>query len=543
MSRSVGASTEVGRAPSATIDIRRRSLPSVAEAREKASHKSNVKPEFQYELLLMFAKNELSAAVTAPLLAVIVAVGAMFWAPPRDLLLWLGAVLVAKAVQIALCVQFIKAPPDEATTSPWRARITAAELLYGVTWASVAFISPDTQGEVAHTFIFASFLIVIAMRMLFASALMPMVYAGTLPMTAAIVVCFALLVNPFYWAMATMAVGVHIYFIWLTSGFNSTVIDMLEFRAEKDALIAELERAKAISEEARARAEEANLAKSRFLATMSHELRTPLNAIIGFSEIMQGEILGPHGNPTYKEYANDIHQSGQHLLNLINEILDISRIEAGRYELNESAVDLAKVAADCHRLMRLRAETKELKIVELFEPALPQLWADERAVRQICLNLISNAVKFTPVGGTVTLAIGSTGLGGQFLSVKDTGPGIPEEEIPSVLTSFGQGSLAQQAAEGGTGLGLAITKGLTELHDGTFELKSKFGYGTEVTISFPRKRVIDPTPPASETQEPETGNPRLAWRARQTGEKPPNPAGMTNGYIPAKLTFSRPNRT
>jgi two-component system cell cycle sensor histidine kinase PleC len=464
----------------------------------------------------MFAKNELSSAVTAPLLAVIVAIGAMFWAPPRDLLLWLGAVLVAKGVQVIVCAQFIKTPRNDAASPAWRARITSAEFLYGVTWAAVAFISPDTQGEAAHTFIFASFLVVIAMRMLFASALMPMVYAGTLPMTAAIVVCFALLDSPFYWAMAAMTVGVHIYFIWLMSGFNSTVVHMLEFRAEKDALIAELERAKAISEEARTRAEEANLAKSRFLATMSHELRTPLNAIIGFSEIIQGEILGPHGNPTYKEYANDIHQSGQHLLNLINEILDISRIEAGRYELNESPVDLAKVVADCHRLMRLRAETKELKIVELFEPGLPQLWADERALRQICLNLLSNAVKFTPVGGTVTLAIGSTGLDGQFLSVHDTGPGIPEDEIPSVLRSFGQGSLAQQAAEGGTGLGLPITKGLTELHDGTFELKSSLGYGTEVIISFPRKRVIDPTPAASEPEEFRAENPRLAWRARGT---------------------------
>jgi two-component system cell cycle sensor histidine kinase PleC len=345
---------------------------------------------------------------------------------------------------------------------------------------------------------------------------MPIVYSGTLPMTVAIVICFALLDNPFYWAMAAMAVGVHIYFIWLTSGFNSTLVDMLEFRAEKDALIAELERAKAISEEARARAEEANLAKSRFLATMSHELRTPLNAIIGFSEIMQGEILGPHSTPTYKEYANDINQSGQHLLNLINEILDISRIEAGRYELNESAVDLAKVVPDCHRLMRLRAEAKGLKIVELFEPGLPELWADERAMRQICLNLLSNAVKFTPTGGTVTLSVGSTSLGGQFLSVHDTGPGIPEDEIPSVLRSFGQGSLAQQAAEGGTGLGLAITKGLAELHDGTFELKSKLGYGTEVIISIPRKRVIEPTPTASQSHEAETGNPRLAWHARVT---------------------------
>jgi two-component system, cell cycle sensor histidine kinase PleC len=320
-------------------------------------------------------------------------------------------------------------------------------------------------------------------------------------MTVAIVIRFSLLDNPFYWAMAAMAVGVHIYFIWLMSGLNSTVMAMLEYRAEKDALIGELEQAKAISDEARARAEEANLAKSRFLATMSHELRTPLNAILGFSEIMRSEILGAHANPTYKEYANDIHQSGQHLLNLINEILDISRIEAGRYELNEGPVALAEVVEDCHRLIRLRAENKGLKIVEEFEEGLPQLWADERAVRQICLNLLSNAIKFTPTGGIVTLKVGRTGTAGQFLSVKDTGPGIPENEIPRVLRSFGQGSLAHQTAEGGTGLGLPITKGLTELHEGAFELKSKLRYGTEVVITFPRKRVMEALPRVPEPGE------------------------------------------
>ena len=247
---------------------------------------------------------------------------------------------------------------------------------------------------------------------------------------------------------------------------------------------------------------------------MSHELRTPLNAILGFSEIMRAEILGPHANPTYKEYAGDIHQSGQHLLNLINEILDISRIEAGRYELHEAPIDLAELVEDCHRLMRLRAESKGLKIVEAFEENLPQLWADERAIRQICLNLLSNAIKFTPSGGTIALKVGRTGTGGQFLSVKDTGPGIPENEIPRVLKSFGQGSLAHQTAEGGTGLGLPITKGLTELHDGAFELKSKLRYGTEVIITFPRKRVMEALPRVPEPAELRTERPkRPTWRA------------------------------
>jgi two-component system cell cycle sensor histidine kinase PleC len=350
------------------------------------------------------------------------------------------------------------------------------------------------------------------MRMLFASTVMPIVYAGTLPMTIAIVVRFALLDNPFFWAMAAMAVGVHIYFIWLMNGFNSTVMTMLEYRAEKDALIGELEQSKSISDEARLRAEEANLAKSRFLATMSHELRTPLNAILGFSEIMRGEILGPHANPTYKEYANDIHESGQHLLTLINEILDISRIEAGRYELHEAPVALAEVVEDCHRLMRVRAENKGLKIVEHFEENMTQVWSDERAIRQICLNLLSNAIKFTPTGGTITLKVGRTPLGGQFLSVKDTGPGIPEGEIPRVLRSFGQGSLAHQTAEGGTGLGLPITKGLIELHDGSFELKSKLRYGTEVIITLPRSRVMEALPRLAEPGEEQPQSPQKSWR-------------------------------
>jgi two-component system cell cycle sensor histidine kinase PleC len=294
--------------------------------------------------------------------------------------------------------------------------------------------------------------------------------------------------------LAIMALTAEAYFSLLAYRLYSTTLATLEARAEKDALIGELEQSKSISDEARLRAEEASQAKSRFLATMSHELRTPLNAILGFSEIMRSEILGTHENPVYKEYANDIHQSGQHLLNLINEILDISRIESGRYELHEAPVTLATVVEDCQRLLRLRAETKTLRIIEQFEPELPQLWADERAMRQICLNLLSNAIKFTPHGGTITLAIGETESGGQFLSVKDTGPGIPENEIPCVLKSFGQGSLAHQTAEGGTGLGLPITKGLAELHDGTFELKSRLRQGTEVKVSFPRKRVMEPLP-------------------------------------------------
>jgi two-component system, cell cycle sensor histidine kinase PleC len=231
---------------------------------------------------------------------------------------------------------------------------------------------------------------------------------------------------------------------------------------------------------------------------MSNELRTLLNAILGFSEVLQGEIFGADAVPMYKDYAGDIHNSGVHLLSLINGILDLSRIEAGRYELNEEAVSLYRVVEDCHHLLKLRAGNRGIRLHELFEPDMPWLWADERVVRQICLNLLSNAIKFTPQGGEIWLKVGWTASGGQCMSVKDTGPGIPEEEIPMVLASFGQGSNSIKSADQGAGLGLPIAKNLIALHGGTFTLKSKLRIGTEVVVTFPLERVMSALAPISD---------------------------------------------
>src|SRR5690606_41181913 len=254
------------------------------------------------------------------------------------------------------------------------------------------------------------------------------------------------------------------FFSYVAHHRNQVSVSLLSYRSEKDALIAELETAKAVSDEARRRAEEANLAKSRFLASISHELRTPLNAILGFSEVMAKEVLGPINNQTYREYANDVHESGKHLLELINEILDLSRIEAGRYQLNEEPLDLAEVVRECCRMMALKLRSKDIRLVQQFEPVLPRLLADERAVRQITLNLLSNAIKFSPTGGEVRVRVGWTAGGGQYLAIKDDGPGIPKEELPVVLSAFGQGSIAIKNAEQGTGLGLPIVQGLAALH-------------------------------------------------------------------------------
>jgi two-component system cell cycle sensor histidine kinase PleC len=467
----------------------------IRELRARLSQGTALKPEFEYELLSMFVRNELSARVTIPLLAVIFSLASMFWAPVLQASAWLATVISLKFFMIAACRKFLAQPRGEVRVDTWRNRFVWLELGSGIAWGGMAVVGLGAADAASHVFMLTSLIVLLAIRMTFASAVMSILYVGTIPMTLA--VCARLLMqgHPFYMAMAAMAVGLHVYFIFLAKGLNSTALAMLEFRAEKDALVAEIEEEKSISDEARRRAEAANVAKSRFLATMSHELRTPLNAILGFSEVMKSELLGPMQNESYRSYAGNIHDSGRHLLQLINEILDLSRIEAGRYELHEEPVRLSDVVEDCRRLLHLRAENKGLQIVLEFARHLEQIWADERAVRQICLNLMSNALKFTPRGGRVTLIVATTPEGGQTLIVKDTGPGIPKEEIPRVMQAFGQGSLAHQTAEGGTGLGLPIVQNLVSLHGGTFELRSELRKGTEAVVCLPKSRVMRTMPP------------------------------------------------
>jgi len=464
---------------------------------------------FEYERLRMFAANELAAWPAMPLLAVVVCLALVNWAPLEQLGLWLAAVLMAKGIVLALCRQMQNGPAD---ADAWRGKLWAAEFLYGMTWAGLAFVDITSHHQAAYFLIFAAFVVVVASRMIFASTVVTLLYPGTVPLTAALALRSALMGDMFYMSLAIVATAIHVYFILLARGLNGTLLDMLSYRAQKDALIAELQQSRAVSEEARRRAENASMAKSRFLATMSHELRTPLNAILGFSEVMKDEVLGPHTTPTYRNYAADIYDSGQHLLHLINEILDLSRIEAGRYELHESRVPLPEVMEDCRRLMIMRAEEKGIHFAEDYQGIPSAIWADERAVRQICLNLLSNAIKFTPPGGTVTLRCSVSDAGEPFISVSDDGPGIPEEEVPLVLRSFGQGAFARDSAEGGTGLGLPIVKGLAELHGGWLELDTREGQGTMATVIFDRKRLdlVSNTDALEQEENPRLGKENAA---------------------------------
>ena len=233
-------------------------------------------------------------------------------------------------------------------------------------------------------------------------------------------------------------------------------------------------------------------AKSKFIANMSHELRTPLNAIIGFSELMKLETFGALGDRRYVDYAGDIHSSGKHLLDIINDILNLSKIEAGRIELHEAPIEIETVLERTVAQMRPVADGAgvELSII----PALshPQLVADERYIRQIILNLLSNAVKFTPLNGCVFVETNVDESGALVITVRDTGIGISPEDIPRVMEPFGQVESAWTRQFEGTGLGLPLVKSLIELHGGHFELQSELGVGTTAIATFPPERCIHP---------------------------------------------------
>ncbi len=246
---------------------------------------------------------------------------------------------------------------------------------------------------------------------------------------------------------------------------------------------------------AKEEAELASRAKSDFLANVSHELRTPLNAIIGFSEIIKDQLFGPMGNQRYREYAIDIHDSGTHLLSLINDILDLSKIEAGKFELHEEAIDLERATKSCFRIMRDRAEEAGVTLEHRFPAGLPRIKADPRAVKQILLNLLSNAVKFTDPGGRVLVYSSINQDGALVLHVEDTGIGIAGADIAKAMAPFGQVDSSLSRKYEGTGLGLPLTRHLVDLHDGELTLASNMGQGTHVSIVFPSERVMAPELP------------------------------------------------
>jgi two-component system cell cycle sensor histidine kinase PleC len=483
-------------------DLRRTAQKTVFDARQRLTSSSGTRASFDYELLDEYADSRISSALVLPMMFAILALFSSLWVQPFVAVCWAALVAAANTGVVIASRQFKRSSPDQFIASRWTTTFITVETIYGIAWSLLAtFTLFSDESTSLAVVMFALALVGVATNAVSSRTLPGATVMSTLPVVLTVAINLVVLGGTLNWSLAAITLGAEIFFVYLARQMHGSKLEEIMHQAEKDQLINELEEAREMSDEARRHAEQANIAKSQFLATMSHELRTPLNAIIGFSEVLQSELLGPHNVPQYKEYAGDIHRSGQHLLNLINELLDLSRIEAGKYELNEEAVSLVDIAEDCRRMVEIRAKAKTIELTFNYGNNLPKLWGDERAIRQVVLNLLSNAIKFTPQSGKIAVMVARSTDGGQLISVRDNGPGIPEDEIETVLSSFGQGSLAQKTAEQGAGLGLPIVQKIMELHQGRFDLFSKLRFGTEVIATFPRARVMDALAPVVERGE------------------------------------------
>src|SRR5271166_3144040 len=356
---------------------RRRMIALVRRLRRAVTGPETI-PSHSAAMVRLFAEINRSAAPMLGLVALGLCAVALAFIGAGALAIWSAFIVCAIALVYALPIAFLESVDAEKAAGAWRRKFVLATAFCGSAWAYLVVALLRTGEPNAQAFAVLVMLLVSTVMSLLAAAIPAAFVAGMLPTIVGVIMLYAPRLQGAAAPAAALAIGVIGYFLVVVQRLHASNARNISFQAEKDSLIAELEQARLNSDEARRRAESANLAKSRFLATMSHELRTPLNAILGFSEVMKGELFGPHGVPVYKEYCNDIHVSGQHLLMLINEILDLSRVEAGRYELKEEPVSLSGVVEDCCRLLSMRAKSRNLAIAETLEPELPRIWADEQ---------------------------------------------------------------------------------------------------------------------------------------------------------------------
>jgi two-component system cell cycle sensor histidine kinase PleC len=416
------------------------------------------------------------------------------WVGLERLAGWYIQMLLGLVPQLIVLARFPHGALTGEDMRKWALRVAAANLFFAANWMSLGlWLWADGNKFSNHIMI-------------------ELLLAASLAMHAASTGACRAISRPALWLYLVVLVGVPLQGLFhpatftrcavmavcapLYVGFLALLIQRNSKRAhaavalveERDSLMAELVMAKLKSDRGREQAEAASKAKSQFLANMSHELRTPLNAILGFSEIISSRLFEKDAARTV-EYAGLIHSSGQHLLALINDILDLAKIEAGRWQLAESELDLRPIADDALQQVMWRAKSNNVTLENAVDPGLEIVYADERAIKQILLNLLSNAVKFTPANGKVTVFASRQADGAMWLGVSDTGAGIAPDDQVKVFDSFGQGKHDVAVADKGTGLGLAIVKGLVEAHGGQVHLESHVGKGTRVTLHLPAGRV------------------------------------------------------
>ncbi len=440
------------------------------------------------EQLAFAARNMRPSPYTMPVLAAVIAMMFHRWIAWPPLVAWVGAVTLTMIPQAFIVPRFLAEAPEEGYAK-WRGGFIACFVVFGIAWNAMPFVLWAPHDDLNHMLLILLFAATLAGNTALVSASRPLAIIGFLTYSPAMLAIplFAQ-GGPIYLGLALLSLAYIAYMGHLSQQIYLTVRDMLLLRSDKNDLIIALGKAKGDSDTARYRAEAASRAKSQFLANMSHELRTPLNAILGFSEIITSRTFA-ESLDKHVEYADLIHKSGRHLLALINDILDLAKIEAGALSLKETDFDLAQVIADETALMAPKAQSGGFALVTDIQPKLPFINADERAIKQIMLNLLSNAAKFTPAGGTITAFARAAAGASISFGVADTGVGIAPEDQARVFEDFGQGQHDVVTTEKSTGLGLPIVKGLVEAHGGRITLESKVGHGTTLTVFLPPNRA------------------------------------------------------
>ena len=462
---------------------------------------------WEREMMEIFLRNQLKLAFALPMIAFMLSMTALLWNGIGTVACWMVGVVGSNLIQLFLCKYYFAAERSKRQQHEWIGMIAASELMMGIFWVLPLFSFWPTGNNAQGPFLITALAVVIALRFLIVSNFMPVLAAGTGIMTIGLAARCFLQFDPLYMSLGVLLITLEVLFLFISRQLQETARDMLIFRGQKDILIEELRHARDMAEVQMEKAETANVAKSTFLANMSHELRTPLNAILGFSEILYREMFGPIANASYKDYAGDINHSGKYLLGLINDILDITRIEAGRREIVEEPVSISDAVTEALLLCEANAAKKNIIITTDLSAALPRILGDIRGIKQVAINVISNAVKFTPKGGRISVGALRQSDGALCFYVRDNGPGIPPDEVCHALDAFSRGHDATKKAIEGTGLGLSIVNGIMQLHGGRVDIESMVGVGTTVSCSFPTKRVLSGPRslqqgmvPASETQ-------------------------------------------
>jgi len=374
---------------------------------------------------------------------------------------------------------------DYEAVRPWFSRMTVLQIFISGVWGLLPWFLWDPTSQVNHIFLAGATVAMLTGLVVSRASHMDMFIACLAPIStvAALRFAFGDTLLDYGTALLIPAFATQIFYDGRRLARRVDEDARLRFQVED--LARELEETRDEALRKRFEAETANASKTAFLANMSHELRTPLNAILGFSEIIAEECFGPVGSKRYKEYAGDIHSSGAHLLSLINDLLDVAKIEAGKMEIAPHPLDAHRTFDIALKLIGAKARERQQTMVIDIDPTCPPLYADERALKQILINLCSNAVKFTPEGGRITVRAEAARSGGFQISVQDNGPGIPREKLDKIFTPFSQVDNRYDRQAGGTGLGLALVRGLAELHGGRAWLESEPGKGCCAYVVLP----------------------------------------------------------